>query len=146
MIGQAETIRNWPLPGERREQAEIHVRIALWERGIGRISDETQFRVYSILSFVMPDDAASTDEPVPLAELEREAAWQAAYHEQQERQHAPNAVTDTVRHPIKIEKNSTASMLTALSGSGVRVASATMPAIASSVGGGGCDRRRRHAG
>jgi hypothetical protein len=89
LVHQAETIRNWPIPRERREQAEIHVRLALWERGIGRISDETQFRVYSILSFVMPDDAAFADETAPLQELEHEAAWEAAYHEQLERQSCP---------------------------------------------------------
>jgi hypothetical protein len=89
LVRQAETIRDWPIPRERREQAEIHVRLALWERGMGRISDETQYCVYSILSFVMPDDAAYTDEPMPLAELDQEAAWEAAYHEQLERQRCP---------------------------------------------------------
>jgi hypothetical protein len=89
LVRQAETIRDWPIPRERREQAEIHVRLALWERGLGRISDETQFRVYSILSFVMPEDATYTDELVPLEELEREAEWEAAYYQQLARQSCP---------------------------------------------------------
>ncbi len=82
MIRQAEIIRDWPIIRDRHEQAMIHVRQTLWERGLGRISDETQYRVYSILSFVMPDDAAFDDEPVPLAELEREAAVETAFYEQ----------------------------------------------------------------
>jgi hypothetical protein len=89
LIRQAELICNWPIPRERQEQAEIHVRQALWERGLGRISNETQYRVYSILSFVMPDDAAFADEATPLAELEKEADMEAAYFEQLERQSCP---------------------------------------------------------
>lgn len=89
MIRQAEIIRDWSLQRERHEQAEIHVRQALWERGLGRISDDTLYRVYSILVFVMPNVAAYWDETVPLAELEREAEWAAAYHEQLERQGCP---------------------------------------------------------
>jgi hypothetical protein len=89
LVRQAETIRDWPIPRERREQAGIHLRLALWERGLGHISEATQYRVYSILSFVMPDDAAYVDEQVPLEELEREAEWEAAYHEQLRRQSCP---------------------------------------------------------
>lgn len=89
MIRQAETIRDWPIALERQEQAEIQVRSALWERGWGRISDETQYRVYSILSFVMPNDAAFDNGPMPLAELEPETEIEAAYYEQLERQRCP---------------------------------------------------------
>jgi hypothetical protein len=62
----------------------------LWERGLGRIGDETQYRVYSILSFVMPDDGAFLDEPTPLSELEKEAEIEAAYYEQLARQCCPD--------------------------------------------------------
>ncbi len=89
IVRQAETINRWPIPRERLEQAEIHVRLALWERGLGRISSETQYRVYSILSFVMPDDAAFADEATPLPELEKEAEIMAAYYEQLDRQSCP---------------------------------------------------------
>jgi hypothetical protein len=89
MIRQAETIRDWPIARERQEQAEIHVRSALWERGLGRISDDTQYRVYSILCFAMPNDAAIDNEPTPLAELEPETDIEAAYYEQLERQSCP---------------------------------------------------------
>lgn len=89
MIRQAETIRDWPIAQERQEQAEIHVRSTLWERGLGRISDETQYRVYSILSFAMPNDAAVENGPAPLAELEPETDIEAAYFEQLDRQSCP---------------------------------------------------------
>ena len=89
LVRQAETIRDWPAGPERQEKAEIHIRLALWERQTGRIGDETQFQVYSILSFVMPKDGAFDDEQVPLQELERETAWEVAYHEELERRSCP---------------------------------------------------------
>lgn len=89
MFRQAESIRDWHSGKERHEQAEIHVRLALWEQGMGRITLDTQCRIYSILSFVMPGDAAFEDESTPLEELEREAAWETAYHEQLERRSCP---------------------------------------------------------
>ena len=89
MIRQAETIRDWPIARERQEQAEIQVRSALWERGLGRISDETQYRVYSILSFAMPNDDPVENGPAPLAELEPETDIETAYYEQLERQSCP---------------------------------------------------------
>lgn len=89
LIQQAELICDWPQSPERHEQAEIHVRLALWEQGIGRISQTAQHRVYSILSFVMPDDAGFPDEKSPLAELERETDVEAVYYEQLARQSCP---------------------------------------------------------
>ena len=89
IIRQAETIRDWPVPRERRVHAEIHVRLALWDRGLRRIGDLTQYRVYSILSFAMPDDAAFKNESPPLAELERETDIEAVYYEQLARQSCP---------------------------------------------------------
>jgi hypothetical protein len=89
LIQQAELIRDWPRGRERNEQAMIHIRLALSEQCFGRISQATQARVYSLLSFAMPDDATFTDEPTPIAELQREAADEAAYYEQLERQSCP---------------------------------------------------------
>lgn len=89
IVRQSETIRDWPPGQERDGQAAIHVRLALWEQGRGRISSATQRRIYSILSFVMPEDVPSKDEPAPLAELEREADVEAAYYEQLKRQSCP---------------------------------------------------------
>lgn len=82
VIRQAEIINNWRTGPERTAEAETHVRSVLWEQGRGRISQAVQHRVYSILSFVMPDDAAFANEPTPLHEPEREAEWERAYHEQ----------------------------------------------------------------
>lgn len=89
MIRQAEIICQWPIGLERHEQAMIHVRSALWEREMGRITDATQYRIYSILSFAMPVDAPLEEEPTPLAELEREAEIEAAYYQQLDRQSCP---------------------------------------------------------
>ena len=89
MIRQAETIRDWPIARERQEQAEIQIRSTLWERGLGRISDETQYRVYSVLSFAMPNDERVENGPAPLAELEPETDIETAYYEQLERQSCP---------------------------------------------------------
>lgn len=89
LVRQAELRRDWPQEPQRREQAEIHVRLALWEQGIGRISQAAQHRVYTVLSFVMPDAAALPDEQTPLAELVRETDVEAVYYEQLERQSCP---------------------------------------------------------
>ena len=89
LVGQAELIRDWPQESERVAQAEIYVRLALWEQGIGRISQAAQHRVYSILSFAMPHDAAFSSETTPLAELGREPDVEAAYYEQLSRQSCP---------------------------------------------------------
>jgi hypothetical protein len=89
MIRQAEIIRQWPIGPERHEQAMIHVRSALWQRGLGQITDATKYRIYSILSFAMPEDGTSDSDPVPLAELERETEIEAAYFQQLERQSCP---------------------------------------------------------
>ena len=89
VIRQAETIRDWRPGPERTAQAEMHVRSVLWEQCRGRISQAVQHRVYSVLSFVMPDDAALTVENAPLDELQREAAWERAYYEQLEQRSCP---------------------------------------------------------
>jgi hypothetical protein len=82
LISQAETIRDWPVPHERLEQAENHVRLALWEQQMGRISDATKVKVYSLLHFAIPNYVTDTDEGTPFSPLEREAKWEAAYYEQ----------------------------------------------------------------
>lgn len=89
MIRQAETIRNWRPGMERIEQAEIHVRSVLWEQSIGRVGQATRYRVYSILNFVMPDDAAPAHDQTPLETLERDATWERAYYQQIERRSCP---------------------------------------------------------
>jgi hypothetical protein len=89
VIRQAETIRDWRPGPERTKQAETHVRTVLWEQSIGRISQATQYRVYSILSFVMPDDAPIQGESAPVAKLESEADWERAYREQLEQRSCP---------------------------------------------------------
>lgn len=73
MIRQAEKIRDWPVGSEREEQAMIHVRQALHETPT-RISERTQYRIYSILSFVMPGDSWRVGEEIPQEVLEQEAA------------------------------------------------------------------------
>lgn len=89
MVRQAETIRDWPAGEERTKQAEVHVRAALLDQIHGHIAEDVLCRVYSVLSFVMPDDAATDGKRPPLPELEREAEWEAAYHEQLARQECP---------------------------------------------------------
>jgi hypothetical protein len=82
LVRQAETIRDWPACDARHEQAEIHVRLALWEQQIGRITEEVLQRIYSALDFVMPDDGAFADDTMPLAELEKATESELAFHEQ----------------------------------------------------------------
>jgi hypothetical protein len=89
LIRQAETIRDWPVGQERTELAEIHARTALLDQTRRQVSQATLTRVYAILSFVMPRGNAFDGEPAPLAELEREAGWETAYHEQLKRQICP---------------------------------------------------------
>jgi hypothetical protein len=89
LVRQAETIRDWPTGRERIEQAQIHVRTALLDQLRRQITQSTLSRVYSILSYVMPDETAFDREATPLADLEREAAWETAYHEQLDRQSCP---------------------------------------------------------
>lgn len=85
IVRQAEFIRDWPEGPERLEQAKIHVRAALLE-SLQRISQQTLYRVYSILGFVMPRDAPITGEPTPDEVLDQQAEWELAYQEQLRRQ------------------------------------------------------------
>lgn len=85
MIGQAEFIGSWPDENERNEEAMNHVRLALWEQEMGRITELIKYRIYSTLSFVMPVDDAFQEGPTSLETLEREAEWELAYHAQLDR-------------------------------------------------------------
>ena len=88
MIRRAELIRDWRLGAERHEQAEIHVRLALHECPT-RIDDATRYRIYSILSFVFPDDCWREGDQVPTEVLEQEAAWEIEYQKQLEQRSCP---------------------------------------------------------
>ena len=105
LLRQAETIRDWHRGRERDDQAAIHVRQALREQNMGRISQATQSLIYSILSFAMPADHSFVDESTPLAELEREAEIEAAFFEQLDRQSCPECgdglcpVDDSLPYP-----------------------------------------------
>lgn len=88
VLRQAETIRGWPEGDERTRAAETHVRLALFECP-SRIGEATRRRVYSLLSFVMPGDAAWADEATPDAVLERQAEWELEYQRQLERRSCP---------------------------------------------------------
>jgi hypothetical protein len=89
LLHQAETIRDWPSMHERQQQAEIHVRMALSERRLGRISEQVQQKVYSILNFALLNKATYMDVSMPLPELESERDIEAAYYQQLERRSCP---------------------------------------------------------
>ena len=61
MIADAECIRDWQDAKERhvrerRTQAKLLIRDAMYRRTIGRISQQEASLVFSILSFAMPAD------------------------------------------------------------------------------------------
>lgn len=89
LIRQATIVRDWPDGPDRAEQAKKLIRAALVEWATGRISQETESQIYTILNFAMPDGTAYQDGSRPLAEPEREAEWEAAYHEQLEYRSCP---------------------------------------------------------
>lgn len=88
MIRHAEIIRDWPAGEERTHAAETHVRQALFETP-SRISQATQYRVYSILSFVMPDDAWRAGDQVPVELLEEQARYELEHQRQLEQRSCP---------------------------------------------------------
>jgi hypothetical protein len=89
MIRQAQIIHDWPAGPERDEHAATHVRFALWEQNMGRITDETKQAIFSTLCFALPAVTDFTDGSTPLETLEREADWELAYHDQLDRQQCP---------------------------------------------------------
>jgi hypothetical protein len=65
MVRQAEIIRDY-LPGDERDrEARQHVRSARIERTLGNITAEEESRIFTLLSFVMPRDAAGIHERPP---------------------------------------------------------------------------------
>ena len=65
LLRQAEAIRDYPDCEERIQEAETHVREAMLQRALGNLSDAERYRIFSILSFVMPSDAPGENEPPP---------------------------------------------------------------------------------
>ena len=57
VISQAESIRDFHDSDERTQLAETHVREAMIMQQLGRITQDDTYRIFSILSFVMPSDA-----------------------------------------------------------------------------------------
>lgn len=88
MVRMAEMIRDWGPGTERTHSAEMFVRQALFETP-SRISQETQYRIYSILSFVMPEDAAYADEPTPEPVLDKQAEMERLYQQQLDQRSCP---------------------------------------------------------
>lgn len=66
LISEAETIHAHPVGDERTTEAETLVREAMLQRTLGRLRQEEESRIFSLLNFVMPDDAPYFDEPWPL--------------------------------------------------------------------------------
>ena len=65
LLRQAETIRDYGDCEQHTREAETHVREAMLQRALGNLTDAEQYRIFSILSFVMPSDAPGDDEPPP---------------------------------------------------------------------------------
>ncbi len=70
LIGQAETIAGWPNGSQREEYAKRHVREARLLRVLGNISQQEEYQIFTILSFVMDMDAAAINEHCPDNRLE----------------------------------------------------------------------------
>jgi hypothetical protein len=57
LADEAIIVRDWPQSPERRHEAEMLIREAMYRCAIGRITHEEESRIFSILAFAMPDDA-----------------------------------------------------------------------------------------
>ncbi len=68
LISQAKLIRDYPESPERTREAERHVREALVQRALGNVTAQEEYRIFSLLSFVMPSDAAEDEERAPIAQ------------------------------------------------------------------------------
>lgn len=55
LIRAAETIRDWPTNYERLEQAQRHIREAILNCTLGRITLAEESVLFSLLSFAMPE-------------------------------------------------------------------------------------------
>jgi len=58
LIRSAEAIRDWPNRAERIEQAIRHIRQAMFLCAVGKITQVEESRVFSLLSFAMPEPDA----------------------------------------------------------------------------------------
>ena len=65
LIRQAETIRDYPPGDERTQAAKSHVRQMMLQRTLVNISQQEEFRILSILHFVMLSDAPFENERPP---------------------------------------------------------------------------------
>ena len=54
---EATMIRNWAESPERRHEAEMLIREAMYRCTIGGITHEEESRIFSILAFAMENDA-----------------------------------------------------------------------------------------
>jgi hypothetical protein len=62
LLRAAETIRDWPQPTERMDQAIRHIREAMYLCTVGKITQAEESQVYSILAFAMPEGDRAIDE------------------------------------------------------------------------------------
>ena len=62
LLCAAETIRDWPQPTERMDQAIRHIREAMYFCTVGNITHAEESQVYSILAFAMPEGDKAIDE------------------------------------------------------------------------------------
>ena len=63
LLTAAETIRDWPAGEERIEFARRHIREAMLLGTIGRISQAEESRIFTLLTFAMPQADDSIDAP-----------------------------------------------------------------------------------
>jgi len=66
MFQQAEIIRDYAPGDERDEEARKHVMAAQIERTLGNITADEERRLFTILSFVMPQDATREGDHAPV--------------------------------------------------------------------------------
>ena len=69
LLRQAETIRDHPAGADRTDFAMTAVREARLLRTLGTISQREEYRIFTILHFVMPSDAPAEGEHPPADSL-----------------------------------------------------------------------------
>jgi hypothetical protein len=65
MTSEAEAIRDWPEGEDRTYNAMRHLREARLQNVLGNLTEQEQYRIYSILSFAMPNDGWPDDHSSP---------------------------------------------------------------------------------
>jgi hypothetical protein len=65
MVAEAETIRDWPEGEDRTDYAMRHLREARLHNVLGNLSQQEQYRIFSILSFAMPSLFFADDDALP---------------------------------------------------------------------------------